>query len=507
MSAGPVDFNHLNPAQRKMLRQALMGVFGGSEALGQFLRKTGFEPQGGAAGAGDFDQEVSGLISALSRSGQLDRFVSEAVRAYPGTPGLRGLNERLTCADQDLDLERRVRNSGFADLNLWAGQLLAAGRRVCRISYPVSGGSVQGTGFLVGPDRVLTNYHVVEPLLQGKAQPASVRLGFGFAETPSGPLQGDAYSLATEWIEAQSPYSAADLSLANGSPAPTELDFALLRLDRAAGEARVPDGKRGWFDLNQAVDPPSGDAIVFVLQHPEGRPLKQSIGVVKPSPSAVRFRYDADTEPGSSGGLVLDEHLQPVALHHAGDPGSKVKAEFNQGIPLTAIRALLPPSPPVPPAVERTTTTGKARIFISYSRRDARLKDELITHLAPLKHQGLVEVWHDGDVTPGAKWEPEIFAHLREADVILLLVSASFIASPFCYDREVTMALERHEAGAACVIPVIVRECDWEALPFGKLAACRRGAPAASATNRDRAWTEVVQEIGAVIASLRLGSR
>ena len=114
-----------------------------------------------------------------------------------------------------------------------------------------------------------------------------------------------------------------------------------MRLDRPAGAEEVAGEPRGWFDLAAAAPPDRQDGIVFVLQHPQGEPLKQSIGVLQPSESPVRMRYDADTKPGSSGALVLDQQLEPVALHHAGDPSSRIRAHFNQGIPLTRIRTAL----------------------------------------------------------------------------------------------------------------------------------------------------------------------
>jgi internalin A len=61
--------------------------------------------------------------------------------------------------------------------------------------------------------------------------------------------------------------------------------------------------------------------------------------------------------------------------------------------------------------------------------------------------------------------------NLEEADIILLLVSADFIASDYCYDIEMKRALERHESGEARVIPIIVRDVSWQSAPFGKLQA------------------------------------
>ena len=167
-----------------------------------------------------------------------------------------------------------------------------------------------------------------------------VRLHFGYAETEEGLATGEKLPLAPDWIVAQSPYSAADLAPDVGLPAETELDFALLRIDSTSVPALLA-ASRGWVDLGSLPPLPQQGAFVFVLQHPKGMPLQHSMGVIQQQATPLRLRYDADTEPGSSGGLVLDQELRPVALHHAGDPDSKIKARYNQGIPLHLIHAAL----------------------------------------------------------------------------------------------------------------------------------------------------------------------
>jgi V8-like Glu-specific endopeptidase len=146
--------------------------------------------------------------------------------------------------------------------------------------------------------------------------------------------------LGADWHVASAPYSAADTQ-EDGQPTAGELDFALLRLAAPAGD------KLGWFKLRDTA-PNAADTIVFVLQHPEGKPLKQSIGILHQSKTPMRLRYDADTEPGSSGAAVLDQRLELVALHHAGDPNYKTQARYNQGVPVALIREHLAADVKVP---------------------------------------------------------------------------------------------------------------------------------------------------------------
>jgi hypothetical protein len=148
-----------------------------------------------------------------------------------------------------------------------------------------------------------------------------------------------------------------------------------------------------------------------------------------------------------------------------------------------------------------------ARLFFSYSHKDEGLRDELEKHLASLKHQGIIDTWHDRRIEAGEEWATQIDDQLRTADIILLLVSADFIASRYCYELEMKEALRRHEAGEAKVIPVILRPCDWHDLPFGKLqAATRDGRAVMKFPTLDDGFLEVVQAIKAVLKPKHSGA-
>src|SRR4029079_7029762 len=108
------------------------------------------------------------------------------------------------------------------------------------------------------------------------------------------------------------------------------------------------------------------------------------------------------------------------------------------------------------------TLPGSIEVFLSYAREDEPLLGELVKHLGLLKRQGVIRDWHDREMTAGTEWKGQIDRHLDTAGVILLLVSADFIASDYCWDVEVKRALERHDRGEARVIPVILRHVDWD---------------------------------------------
>lgn len=112
-----------------------------------------------------------------------------------------------------------------------------------------------------------------------------------------------------------------------------------------------------------------------------------------------------------------------------------------------------------------------AKLFFSYSHKDEDLRNELETHLALLKRQGVISAWHDRRITAGSDIGKTISTELESSDIVLLLVSAHFLDSDYCFEKEMARALEKHQDGSAVVIPVILHPCDWHSAPFGELRA------------------------------------
>jgi hypothetical protein len=148
--------------------------------------------------------------------------------------------------------------------------------------------------------------------------------------------------------------------------------------------------------------------------------------------------------------------------------------------------------------------TGIPSVFYSYSHQDEGLRRQLEVHLSALRRQGEIVEWHDRQIVAGSDWARDIDSHLDSADVVLLLLSADFIASDYCWGVEVRRALERHVAGEAVVIPVVLRPVDWRIEPLSRLQAVPRdGRAVTQYRNRDEAWTEVVAAIRRAITSVR----
>jgi hypothetical protein len=136
------------------------------------------------------------------------------------------------------------------------------------------------------------------------------------------------------------------------------------------------------------------------------------------------------------------------------------------------------------------------KIFFCYAHEDEPLLNILKTHLRPLQRAGLIDVWHDRDISAGTEWEQQIKEQLNSAQIILLLVSPDFMDSNYCYSIEMQRALERHDRGEALVIPVILRHIYWLGAPFGKLQALPKDAkPVKSWPDPDEAFFNVAEGI------------
>lgn len=143
------------------------------------------------------------------------------------------------------------------------------------------------------------------------------------------------------------------------------------------------------------------------------------------------------------------------------------------------------------------------KIFYSYSHKDEKFREALETHLKLLARQGTAIFWHDRKITAGADWKKWIDDELKSADIILLLISSDFLASDYCYEKEMETALQLHDSKQSIVIPIILRPSDWTDAPFSKLQALPKDALAITLwDNEDEAWLNVASGIKASIAEI-----
>jgi hypothetical protein len=142
-------------------------------------------------------------------------------------------------------------------------------------------------------------------------------------------------------------------------------------------------------------------------------------------------------------------------------------------------------------------------IFIAYSHEDLGFKNELKKFLRPMLRDERISVWDDFDIEAGQDWDAKIKERLYGADIILLLVSSDSLASDYFYGKEVKVSLERHQKGEAVVVPVILRDCDWENTPLGGLEALpEKGRPVVEWPSRDQAWQDTVRRLRRVVDNI-----
>lgn len=138
----------------------------------------------------------------------------------------------------------------------------------------------------------------------------------------------------------------------------------------------------------------------------------------------------------------------------------------------------------------------KTKVFIAYAREDETFLHHLKKYLAPLELNQSIEVWYDGEIEPGEVWNSTIKKHLHQADIILLLVSATALASPYFWNEEVKDALARHERKEAIVVPVILSYCGWQMTDLQQLQALPKDAKPISAwEDESAAYNSVLKGI------------
>jgi len=145
------------------------------------------------------------------------------------------------------------------------------------------------------------------------------------------------------------------------------------------------------------------------------------------------------------------------------------------------------------------------KIFISYVQKDEEYKEELMEFLAPMRRQGVVEIWNDVDVQAGDKNREETIAkELKAAQIIILLVSPSLLNANDIYERELKPAIERSDRNEVVVVPVLIRPTDIYGTPLGKFQMIPRKFQSVSSwEDRDMAWQEVTQSLKRVVEAIQ----
>jgi hypothetical protein len=303
----------LSSLQFTALQDALVGTFPGYDLLRELTRRQLSLPLQRVSANGPLPAVVLNLLEWAEANGRIDDLIAGAINEAPRSPWLRALGVEIALTSSTAPshhLETLVLpGSRPVDAAPWRSEMANREILICRIEMPA--GQAAGTGFLVGPDLVLTNRHVADELAKRGAGAAQCAARFAYQIGAGGEASvGEAIAFAEDWEAASSPIA--------------ELDAAIIRLCRPTG--------RGWLPPPQPYAFQNGE-VQLILHHPMGEHLKLSAGVVATDPAGgeSRVSYTVNTEPGSSGSPVFTLDWRHVALHHRGG------ARSNMGIPLWLI--------------------------------------------------------------------------------------------------------------------------------------------------------------------------
>lgn len=150
------------------------------------------------------------------------------------------------------------------------------------------------------------------------------------------------------------------------------------------------------------------------------------------------------------------------------------------------------------------------KIFISYAHEDIDFLKALVKRLKPLKRTKKIELWHDGELKPGEKWDESVKGHLAAADIIIILLSVDFIDSDYIFDEELPRIIERREKKEIQLIPIMARGVTLEGTGIGKYQClpqddARNLKPLIEWDKQelDKVWVAIDKQIRKVIDSVK----
>jgi hypothetical protein len=513
----------LTGKQKKAFREALLAAFPTHAQFRMLLQDELDRSLDEIAMGNDLEEIVFKTIEKAEAKHWLPALIDAVGKVQSSGPLGKLSKELLASREQAApsgSFERIIRERApFIHIEVLLDFLERAKRRVCLIE---SDGGALATGFLVGPDVIMTCHHVIDDFVGTDGANLSARFDYRSADRGEKSVNaGTRHEFARPWLLASAPPGPTDHLDPDVEPDSAHLDFALLRLATPVGNETIEGEKRGWVPLLAKPPELRPNDIVCVLQHPDGEPLQMAIDSVLPQqPWRTRVRYVANTEGGSSGSPCFNLDGDFVALHHYG-----VKQQYNQGIPAAALRGhiermglehliggkagLESVSGNVAielPLAHQHTSAPKAStdlVLLAFSgEQDQSLLSELLTHLGPLVRGKKVALWHAGMVTHGDVLG-ETAAQIAGARVIAVLVSASLLNSADHADL-IDQALQRAKAGEAAVVPVLLSASRWKDSPLGRFAPLPRNEKYVKLwQDRDSAWLEVTQGLEAVVLSRR----
>ncbi|MBW4629277.1 MAG: serine protease [Brasilonema octagenarum HA4186-MV1] len=341
----------LTGPQYKQFTQALIDAFPEQQRLAELVQFQFGKNLNAIAMGNDLQAIVFRLIQAAEAEGWVDKLIAGARESSPGNPALFVFAQEFNLATPmppQLSargaLEKIInKTNSFLDVNTWREKLGTIEAQVCRLEITNNNNKKEfGTGFLIAPNVVMTNYHVIESVDSGQANASNVILRFDYKQLADGNIinKGTEYRLVEDdWLIDKSPYTK------NTLPTPDELDYALLRVDGVPGEEAIAKNsdpnapQRGWISLPTQAYEFLPETPLLIVQHPKAEPLKLAFdtdAIININENGTTVKYKTNTQPGSSGSPCFDINWNLVALHHSGDPDWR-NPTYNAGTPFSAI--------------------------------------------------------------------------------------------------------------------------------------------------------------------------
>lgn len=309
----------------------------------------------------NWDQIFREVIIYFDNRGRVHELLGVARAVNPTNPALQRFDSRFNratrfppAAADEAGVERIITGLSTLNARAWIEEAARVEHCVCLVG---TASGALGTGFLIAPDVVMTNYHVVDSYIEGQSDPARLRFTFDFMLTGDGhqPGSGTVFKAgAADWLIDYSKLHPADLT-AQSTPVniPLEaeqLDYAVIRLDRPAGDlpvggALAPDNgarPRGHLKLPQSQYNFAAKKALLIFHHMRGGPLQLSIDTdsyVDGNAAGTRVFHRTNTDGGSSGSPCFDLNWNLVALHQGYTVVGLKRA--NRAAPMAAVAALL----------------------------------------------------------------------------------------------------------------------------------------------------------------------
>ncbi len=319
----------LTGEQIQQFEEALKDAFRDYNSLKRMLRYGGLNKHlENIAGTGALNDVVAILVDKAESENWLKELLESAIKQNPNNPKLNTFvnimqnqkNENLSAQEAKINAYGDGLNNPI-ELNQKQADIF---KKICRIDF---GGDAVGTGFLIAPDMILTNYHVIKKIKNKEENVKNFYIRFDYKNVNGIINLGEMYSLADNWLVAQSLDSNADnYSDDTITPQPNQLDYAVLRLSKKTnrGYIAIPDDKPVYEPHTK----------INIMQHPQGDTLKESSGnILGVNANETRLFYTAETAKGSSGSPCFNVKWELIALHNSG-----IKGQRNAGIPIFNIK-------------------------------------------------------------------------------------------------------------------------------------------------------------------------